>query len=101
MTIAADITVSDEEIAAICKRYHIRELSLFGSAARGEMTPDSDVDLLVDFEPEARIGLLELSAMTREFSHLIGRRADVAIKRALKPRVRPAVLSDARVLYAA
>ena len=101
MTIAPDVTISDSELAAICKRYQVRELSLFGSAARGEMRPDSDIDLLVDFEPEAPIGLLELSAMSREFSTLLGRRADIAIKRALKPRVRPEVLADARILYAA
>lgn len=60
MTIAPEITVSDADVAAICKRYQVRELSVFGSAARGDMRPDSDVDLLVDFEPEARTGLLEL-----------------------------------------
>ena len=101
MTIAPHITVPDAEVAAICKRYHVRELSVFGSAARGDMTPDSDVDLLVDFEPEAPIGLLELSAIMREFSALLGRRADIAIKRALKPRIRSEVLAEARVLYAA
>jgi uncharacterized protein len=101
MNIAPDITVPDAEVAELCRKYQVRELSVFGSAARGEMGPDSDVDLLVDFEPEARPGLLEVSAMIREFSDLLGRRADIAIKRALKPRVRPEVLADARVLYAA
>jgi predicted nucleotidyltransferase len=101
MTIAPDITVPDAELAAICKRYQVRELSVFGSAARGEMRPDSDIDLLVDFEPEARIGLLELGGLTEDFSALVGRKVDIAIKRALKPRIRSEVLADARILYAA
>ncbi len=58
MTIAADIQVPDAAIAEICRRYGVRELSLFGSAARGEMGPDSDVDFLVDFLAVARPGLL-------------------------------------------
>jgi len=101
MTIATGLTVSDEEVAAICNRYRVRELSVFGSAARGEMNPDSDVDLLVDFESDAQIGLLELSAMRIDFSTLLDRRVDIAIKPALKPLVRSEVLADARVLYAA
>jgi predicted nucleotidyltransferase len=62
----------EPEIAAICRRYQVRELCVFGSAARGEMGPDSDIDLLVDFLPEARPGLLGLSAMMREFSACLG-----------------------------
>ena len=65
MTIAPGIPVPDAEVAAICKRYQVRKLSVFGSAARGEMRSDSDVDLLVDFHPDARIGLLELGRLWR------------------------------------
>jgi len=56
MTIAADIQVPDAAIAEVCRRYGVSELSLFGSAARGEMGPDSDVDFLVDFLADARPG---------------------------------------------
>lgn len=101
MTIAAGVVLPESEIAAICRRYHVRELSVFGSAARGEMRPDSDVNLLVDFLPNAHIGLLELSAMMREFSCLVGRRIDLAVKPALKPLIRAEVLAEAHVLYAA
>jgi predicted nucleotidyltransferase len=97
----AGVVLPEPEIAAICRRYQVRELCVFGSAARGEMRPDSDVDLLVDFLPEARPGLLGLSAMMREFSGLLGRRVDLAVKPALKPLVRTAVLSDSHVIYAA
>jgi len=89
------------EIAAICRRYRVKELCIFGSAARGEMRPESDIDLLVDFLSEARPGLLGLSAMTREFSGLLGRSVDLAVKPALKPTVRESVLADSRILYAA
>jgi predicted nucleotidyltransferase len=101
MTIAAGITVPDADVAAICKRYQVRELSVFGSAARGDMKPDSDVDLLVEFEPEARTSLLEVTGLIEDFSALVGRRVDIAIKRALKPRIRSGVLAEARLLYAA
>jgi predicted nucleotidyltransferase len=89
------------EIAEICRRHQVKELALFGSAARGELGPDSDVDLLVDFLPDARPGLLGVSALTREFAVLLGRRVDVAVKPALKPLIRPAVLAEARSIYAA
>ncbi len=74
MSIAAGIELSAAGIAAICRRHQVKELSLFGSAVRGEMRPDSDIDLLVDFLPGARPGLLGVSAMTREFTALLGRR---------------------------
>lgn len=101
MTITPNVVVSDADVTAICRRYHVRELSVFGSAARGDMRPDSDVDLLVEFEADARIGLLELSALQRDFSALLCHRVDIAIKPALKPLVRAAVLADSHVLYAA
>ena len=100
MTLAPGVVLPELEIAAICRRYQVRELALFGSAARGEMRTDSDVDFLVDFLPDARIGLLELSAMTREFSRVVGRPVDLAVKPALKPLVRAEVLAEAQTLYA-
>ena len=101
MTVARGVVLPEAEIASICRRYGVSELSVFGSAARGEMRPDSDIDLLVDFLPDARPGLLGLSALTREFSALLGRRVDVAVKPALKPRIRSTVLADAQLVYAA
>ena len=95
------IAFPEAEIAALCTRYQVKELCLFGSAARGEMRPESDIDLLVDFLPEARPGLLGLSALMREFSRVLGRPVDLAVKPALMPLVRAGVLADARVLYAA
>jgi predicted nucleotidyltransferase len=101
MTFAAGVDLPEAELVDFCRRHQVRELALFGSAARGEMRPDSDIDLLVDFLPEARPGLLGLSAMMRELADMLGRRVDLAVKPALKPLVRPSVLAEAKVLYAA
>ena len=65
------------------------------------MKPESDIDILVEFEPEAPIGLWEFGHMEGELSVLLGRKVDLVSKRGLKPRVRPYVLRDAKVVYAA
>lgn len=100
MTIAAGVELPEAGIAEICRRHQVKELSLFGSAARGEMRPDSDFDFLVVFLPEARPGLLGLEAMMRELAALLGRRVDLAVKPALKPLIRSGVLAEARLIYA-
>lgn len=100
MTLASDIEVSRESLAAICSRYRIRELAVVGSAARGDMRPGSDVDILVEFEPDAHPGL-GCFRLEEELSELFGRRVDLGRKSLLKPLVRPSVLRDAVVLYAA
>ncbi len=80
MTIAPGLELPEAEIADICRRHQVRELSLFGSAARGEMRPDSDIDLLVDFLPGARPGLLGVSAMMRELTALTRPPCRLAVK---------------------
>ncbi len=101
MTLAPGLDVPIESITEICRKYSVKELSVFGSAARGEMRPDSDIDILVEFQPDAWIGLFEFSAMERELAGLFARKVDLVSKRGLKPRVRPHILQDARVLYEA
>jgi uncharacterized protein len=93
-----EIEVNEAKSADLCRRYHVRELSLFGSAARGEMRPDSDIDLLVEFLPDANVGLLEHAALMLELAQLVGRRVDLVSKRGLKPRIRDSVLADARLV---
>jgi len=100
MTIALGLTVPEAELKDLCRRYQVRELCLFGSAARGEMRADSDIDLLVDFHPEARTSLLQHVAAERELSALLGRKVDLVSKRALRSRIREEVLSQARLIYA-
>ena len=101
MTLASGISFPVERIAEICTRYRVRELAVFGSAARGNMRADSDIDLLVEFLPEARIGLFKLEEMNQELEALLGRKVDLALKPGLKPRVRPYVMKDRQVIYAA
>ena len=101
MVVSTEFELPNAQIAEICRRYGVKELSLFGSAARGEMRQDSDLDLLVDFLPDARPGLLGLSAMMRELAELLGRRVDLAVKPALKRRIRPRVLAEALLVYVA
>ena len=100
MRIATGVEIAEGDLFAICRKYGVKELAVFGSAARGEMRPDSDVDLLVEFMEAARPGLLGLSALGREFSTVLGRRVDVSVKAALKPLARKEILSEAHVIYA-
>ncbi len=101
MSPAERLHVSEADLAAVCARYRVRELSVFGSAARGEARPESDVDLLVVFDEGAQIGLLLLAALQRELSRLFARPVDLVPKDGLKPGLREEVLSEAEVLYAA
>ena len=99
----SDLTleIPKEALAAFCCRYQVRRLALFGSVLRQDFRLDSDVDVLVEFEPEARVGFLALSRMQRELSELIGRPVDLVPREGLKPVIREAVLSSAEELYAA
>jgi hypothetical protein len=101
MTIAGGVVLPEPEIAEICRRYQIKQLAIFGSAARGETRPDSDIDLLVEFLPGAQVDLLQHFAAEREFSELLGRKVDLVSKRALRSALREEVLSQARHIYAA
>jgi len=101
MTIAAGIEFPEAEIAELCRRYKVKELAVFGSAARGGLRPDSDFDLLVEFLPGAEVDLVEHFAVETEFSDLLGRKVDLVSKRALRSALREEVLTDARTIYAA
>ena len=89
-----------QDIVAFCRRYPVRELLLFGSALGPEFGPDSDLDFLVEFEPEAQVGFLMLSRMQRELAAIVQRQVDLVPKSGLKPRIRQAVLANARPIYA-
>ncbi len=88
-------------LAAICRRHHIRRLALFGSTLRGADRPDSDVDLLVEFEPGCKPGLLGLAAIETELSALAaGRRIDLRTAEDLSRYFRNEVVRTAEVQYA-
>lgn len=96
-----DLNVSISAIKEFCRKYPVRELAVFGSALRGDFDNSSDIDLLVEFEPNAEVGFLTLSKMQRELSEIFNRQVDLVPKEGLKPKILSAVLSSARVLYAA
>lgn len=100
MKIASGIEIPDERLAELCRRFSVRELSVFGSAVDGRFGPDSDIDLLVEFEAGARIGLISLGTLKLDLEALIGRPVDLVPKQGLKPAFR-GVVDAARVLYAA
>jgi uncharacterized protein len=93
--------VAENDLARICARYRVRELAVFGSAARGELRPDSDVDLLVVFDADAKIGLITLGRLQRELADVLGRPVDLVPRDGLKPALKDEVLADARTVYAA
>ncbi len=95
------LQVEESALASLCGRYHVRELAVFGSAARGEMRPDSDIDLLVEFFTEAQVDLVDHAGLMLDLARLLGRKVDLVSKKGLKPRIRASVLEEARLLYAA
>lgn len=98
---AARISVNKEAIADYCRRHRIRRLSLFGSVLRDDFRPDSDVDVLIEFEEGHSVGLIRLAAMERELTSLMGRKADLRTAGDLSRYFRQEVLAMAEVQYAA
>ncbi len=93
--------IHQTQIRALCERYRVAELALFGSAQRADFRLDSDVDLLVTFQPDAAPSFLTLAALQRELTALLQRRVDLVPKDGLKALIRDSVLASAEVLYAA
>ncbi|MDE2749148.1 MAG: nucleotidyltransferase family protein [Chloroflexota bacterium] len=89
-----------EAIRAYCEGQPILRLSVFGSAARNELTPESDIDLLVEYEPEARISLFDLGGHLMDFQDIVGRKVDLVTPKGLCPYIRDDVLDEARLIYA-
>lgn len=91
-----------EALATLCRRHHVTRLSLFGSALRGEARPDSDIDLLVEFEPGKEPGLLGIAAIEAELSALLnGRRVELRTAQDLSRHFRDEVVRAAEVQFAA
>ena len=99
------INFSSNKIAAFCKRRQVAELALFGSALRDDFGPDSDIDLLVRFKPEARHTFLDMTRMEDELSRILGRRVDLVERAAVEASRnyirRKAILQSAETIYAA
>jgi predicted nucleotidyltransferase len=91
--------IPGKEIEAFCRRHCIRKLAFFGSVLRGDFSPESDVDVLVDFEPGARVGMIALAGMELELGGLLGRKTEIHTVKGLNPHFRDQVLGTAEVQY--
>lgn len=94
-------TIKKSKLSGLCRRYGVKELSLFGSVARGESQVDGDIDLLFEFSPGVQVSLSKFESIVEHLELLAGRRVDLVAKRGLKPWVRENVLQDARPIDAA
>lgn len=101
----ANISIERDRIEAFCRRWQVAELALFGSVLREDFRPDSDVDVLVRFLPEASHSLLDLVRMQEELEGILGRKVDPveksAIERSRNYIRRKAILSSLETVYAA
>lgn len=94
------IEIPADKVADFCRRHHIAKLSLFGSVLRDDFTPESDVDVLVDFEPEHIPGLFRLAGMELELATILGgRKVDMNTPNSLSRYFRDKVLAEAQVQY--
>ena len=96
------INIPTEKITEFCRKWKIREFSFFGSILRNDFRPDSDVDVLVEFEPNHGWGLYEVLDMEDELKSLLGREVDLVMKGGLhNPIRRHEILRTRKVMYAA
>jgi predicted nucleotidyltransferase len=89
------------EIAEFCRRHRIREMALFGSVLRDDFGPDSDVDVLIEFEPNAGIGYMRFFRLQDELTELFGRDIDLFTPDSLRRFARETVMQTKAVVYAA
>ena len=101
----ARITMPSDRIATFCKRWRVAELALFGSVVRDDFGPDSDVDVLISFEPGARRTLFDMVRMQDELSRIFGRNVDLVTRAAVEGSRnyirKKAILESSQVIHAA
>ncbi len=95
------LQLDDALLARFCQAHHIRRLSLFGSQLKGTARPDSDIDLIVEFDPEHMPGLIGVAAMEIELGRLLGRKVDLRTPRDLSRHFRDEIVRTAEVQYEA
>ena len=95
------LEIDDAQLRAFCQKHRITRLALFGSVLRDDYGPDSDVDVLVEFEPDVRLGLIGLAAIENELTDLLGRKADINTEDSLSKYFRDEVLAEAETIYVA
>lgn len=99
MELAPGVSIADERLQVFCRAHGIRRLGLFGSALRGQLRPDSDIDLLVEFEPDRTPGLLGIAQLELHLGELLGRSVDLRTLGDLSQYFRNEVAAEARTLY--
>jgi predicted nucleotidyltransferase len=92
------VDVDPEKLSEFCRRHHIAKLSFFGSVLRDDFGPESDIDVLVEFEPGSFVGYA-IVTIEDELSDLLGRKVDLVTARALNHRIRDRVLAEAEAFY--
>ena len=97
----AEVHVDQRKLAGFCQGAHIRRLAFFGSVLGPDFRPDSDVDVLVEFEPDQEPGFIALARMEEDLSAIIGREVDLLTSDDLSQYFRDRVLAEAQVQYAA
>lgn len=101
----AHIAIPKEKIAEFCKKWQVREFALFGSVLRDDFRPDSDIDVLVTFDDEARHSLFDLVHMEDDLKAIFGRKVDLVSRRGIESSRnymrRNAILNSAEIVYAA
>ena len=95
-----DITIPQEKIKRLCHRYQVKRLAFFGSVLRQDFNPESDIDILVQFHPDAKIGFMTLGRLGRDLSQILKRPVDLVPQEGLKPIIREEILSTAHEIYA-
>jgi len=95
----SDINLHSKAFLALCKKYHVSTVSVFGSTAREEAGDDSDIDLLVSFA--RHISLLKMVALERELAQILGRKVDLHTKSSLSRYLRRRILRERQLVYAA
>ena len=94
------IRITKVQIEEFCKTYHIRKLSLFGSVTKPDFKPESDIDVLVEFEKDVKVGLLKMAHIENELSALLGAKVDLRTPADLSRYFRQEVIESAEVQYA-
>lgn len=100
-----NVPIPRKKLAEFCQRWKISELAFFGSVLREDFRPNSDIDLLVSFSPEAKVSLFDLVRMQNELKEIFGREVDLVERRAIEKSEnyirRKNILSNTKVIYAA
>lgn len=84
--------IISSELPLLAKKYYVKNIGIFGSVARGEQTPKSDIDILVEFS--APIGFFDFIKLENELSNLLGRKVDLISKKAMKPAIKDIILNE-------